>query len=227
MKALINSLFEPRCVKSGSLITVYTWVSIVNVMQSRDAWMQLFCQRYACMVVDARGFGVGKIIRWDRISCRLELYLVSSFRAKINTTNNWYLCSDSVMTLFSIIQLALHWELVCNEVNPTPPPPPDKYAIKQIKIFAQYRDILSGLLLTCQAHPAWGLSPDGPVKAESMVNRPHTRCTWRAACPGIHLSASSTLDVATSSLVIKVGHGGPMSYTSHTKDTRRGQLYCS
>ena len=29
----------------------------------------------------------------------------------------------------------------------------------------------------------------------------------------IHLSASSTLDVATSSLVIKVGHGSPMSHT--------------
>ena len=44
---------------------------------------------------------------------------------------------------------------------------------------------------------------------------------------GIHLSASSTLDVTTSNLVIKVGHGGLMSHTSHTKDTRRGQLYCS
>ena len=43
----------------------------------------------------------------------------------------------------------------------------------------------------------------------------------------IHLSASSTLDVATSSLVIKVGHGGSLSHTSHTKDTRGDQLYCS
>ena len=43
----------------------------------------------------------------------------------------------------------------------------------------------------------------------------------------IHLSASSTLDVATSSLAIKVGQEGPMSHTSHTKDTRRDQLYCS
>ena len=34
-----------------------------------------------------------------------------------------------------------------------------------------------------------------------------------ASGPPIHLSASSTLDVATSSLVIKVGHGSPMSHT--------------
>ena len=47
---------------------------------------------------------------------------------------------------------------------------------------------------------------------------------WRHV---IHLSASSTLDVATSSLAIKVGQEGPMSHTSHTKDTRRCQLYCS
>ena len=47
------------------------------------------------------------------------------------------------------------------------------------------------------------------------------------SCNAIHLSASSTLDVATSSLVIKVGHGGPMSHTKDTKDTWRGQLYCS
>ena len=54
--------------------------------------------------------------------------------------------------------------------------------------------------------------------------------SWKSLCFWlwvIHLSASSTLDVATSSLVIKVGQGGPMSHTSHTKDTRRGQLYCS
>ena len=43
----------------------------------------------------------------------------------------------------------------------------------------------------------------------------------------IHLSASSTLDVATSSLVMKAGQEGPMSHTSHTKDARRDQLYCS
>ena len=43
----------------------------------------------------------------------------------------------------------------------------------------------------------------------------------------IHLSASSTLDVTTSSIVIKVGQRSPKSHTSHTNDTRRCQVYCS
>ena len=59
-----------------------------------------------------------------------------------------------------------------------------------------------------------------PIRHQAIIKT-------NAGLLSIHLSASSTLDVATSSLVIKVGHGGPMSHTSHTKDTRRGQLYCS
>ena len=65
----------------------------------------------------------------------------------------------------------------------------------------------------------------------NMGNFPHSAFARGPHSPAfeerIHLSASSTLDFATSSLVIKVGHGGPMSHTSHTKDTRRCQLYCS
>ena len=61
--------------------------------------------------------------------------------------------------------------------------------------------------------------------APGIIHACDHRVSW--GWDGIHLSASSTLDVATSSLAIKVGHGGPMSHTSHTKDTRRGQHYCS
>ena len=72
----------------------------------------------------------------------------------------------------------------------------------------------------CSTHSLYYQLFHGLMYGFRCVERQRWSYVW--ACI-IHLSASSTLDVATNSLLIKVGQGGLLSHASHNKDTRRGQ----